>query len=102
MAAWIDVASENEIKPGEWIVVKSGLFDIIIFNLEGEFYAIEDVCPHDGEELSSGELEGDEIVCPRHGAQFNIKTGEVTVPPALEGVATFPTRVCGGKVQVKV
>ena len=52
-------------------------------------------------ELASGELAGEEIVCPRHGARFNIKTGEVTAPPAYEDVATFPVRMHEGKIQIK-
>lgn len=74
---------------------------VVVFNLGGQYYAIEDVCTHDGGELASGTREGDVIVCPRHGARFSIKTGAVLAPPAYEPVATFPVRVENGMVQVR-
>ncbi|WP_306304550.1 non-heme iron oxygenase ferredoxin subunit [Methylogaea oryzae] len=74
---------------------------VAVFNLEGEYYAIHDVCSHDGAEIASGCLEGDEIVCPRHGARFCIRTGAVTKPPAYEDIAVFPVRLEGGAVQVR-
>ena len=74
---------------------------IAVFNLDGGYYAIEDVCTHDGGELASGACEGDAIVCPRHGARFSIKTGAVLAPPAYEPVATFPVRIVAGMVQVR-
>jgi 3-phenylpropionate/trans-cinnamate dioxygenase ferredoxin subunit len=74
---------------------------VAVFNLGGEFYAIEDVCTHDGGDLAGGEVDGDAIVCPRHGARFSIKTGEVLAPPAYEPIATFPVRVQDGMIQVR-
>ena len=101
MSDWVDVATTAELSPGASCVVEVDGVMIAVFNLDGEYYAIEDLCTHDGGELVSGELAGEEIVCPRHGARFNIKTGEVTAPPAYEDVATFPVRVQEGKIQVK-
>jgi len=74
---------------------------VAVFNLDGQFYAIEDVCTHDGGELASGTLEGDTIVCPRHGARFSVRTGEVLAPPAYEPVSVFPVRVESGRIQVR-
>lgn len=91
----------DDFPPGESRVVDADDVMIAVFNLDGEYYAIEDVCTHDGGELASGAIEGEEIVCPRHGARFNIKTGEVTAPPAYEAVAIFPVRVHDGVVQVR-
>lgn len=100
MADWVDVAPVDELAPGTYRVVEVDDAMIAVFNLEGEFYAIEDVCTHDYSTLTGGDLEGEEIVCPRHGARFNIKTGEALTPPAYEPVATLPVRVEGGVVQV--
>jgi 3-phenylpropionate/trans-cinnamate dioxygenase ferredoxin subunit len=72
-----------------------------VFNLGGSYYAIENVCTHDGGILTGGDIDGDVIACPRHGARFCIRTGEVLSPPAYEDVATFPVRVDGGRVQVR-
>jgi 3-phenylpropionate/trans-cinnamate dioxygenase ferredoxin component len=100
MAEWIDVAPVEYIKPGAmWKLDLDGV-EIAVFNLEGKFYAIEDVCTHDGGNLATGELQGDEIVCPRHGARFSIITGEVLSPPAYENLKSFPVRVQEGIVQI--
>ncbi|MFI3136749.1 MAG: non-heme iron oxygenase ferredoxin subunit [Methylococcaceae bacterium] len=101
MTEWIDVIDQTALAEGENIVIDVDGTDVAIFNIAGEFYAIEDVCTHDGAEIASGELEGDEIICPRHGARFCVKTGAVKCAPAYEAIATFPVRVELGKVQVK-
>lgn len=101
MSDWVDVAPAAEFAPGTWRSVEIEGTTIAVFRLDGEFHAIEDVCTHDGGILTGGSIEGDEIVCPRHGARFSIRTGEVRAPPAYEDVATFPVRVASGIVQVR-
>ena len=101
MSDWVDVAPVGELSAEAPHVVDVDGVMVAVFILDEKYYAIEDVCTHDGGELASGELEGEEIICPRHGARFNIKTGEVTAPPAYEPVATFPVRVHNGVVQVR-
>lgn len=101
MSDWIDVAPVSELAPGAYKVVDVDDAAIAVFNLDGEFYAIEDVCTHDYAELTGGDIEGHEIVCPRHGARFDIRTGEALTPPAYEPVATLPVRVENGMVQVR-
>ena len=101
MSDWIDVAKVNELPPGERRIVDVDDVQIAVFNLDGEYYAIEDVCTHDYAPLADAKLEGDEIICPRHGARFCIKTGAVTAPPAYEPVPTFPVRVREGMIQVR-
>jgi 3-phenylpropionate/trans-cinnamate dioxygenase ferredoxin component len=101
MSGWVDVAAENEIPPGAWRTIDVDGTDVAVFNLDGAYYAIEDVCTHDGGVLTGGEVDGDVIVCPRHGARFSIRTGEVLAPPAYEDVPTFPVRIEGGIVQVR-
>ncbi len=101
MSDWVDVAKQDDLTPGERVIVDVDDVAIAVFNINGEFLAIEDVCSHDGAELASGELEGDAIVCPRHGAKFCLRTGEVLAPPAYESVPVFPTRIFGDMVQVR-
>ena len=101
MSDWVDVAPAASLKPGESRVVEVDGAMIAVFNLGGEFYAIEDVCTHDGGELACGAVDGEEIICPRHGARFNVRTGEALTAPAYEAIAIFPVRVCNGSVQVK-
>ena len=83
------------------MVVEVDGVEVAVFNIDGEYLAIEDVCTHDGGELACGDLVGDVIVCPRHGAKFSLRTGEVLAPPAYEPVATMAVRVEGGVVQVR-
>lgn len=101
MADWTRVAPVTEFPPGSRRVVDVDGERIAVFNLGGSYHAIEDVCSHDGGELSSGELEGHEIVCPRHGASFDLLTGAVTAPPAFEPIATLPVRISEGWVEVR-
>lgn len=101
MTNWIDVIAENALANGENVIVDIDGTAVAVFKLNGEFYAIEDVCSHDGTEIASGELEGDEIICPRHGARFCIKTGAVKAPPAYEAISCFPVRIEQGRVQVR-
>jgi len=101
MADWIDVAKAEDVKPGEFRVVDIDDVEIAVINCNGEFYAIEDVCTHDGGQLTGGEIEGCQIECPRHGARFDITTGEALTAPAYEPVAVFPVRVNDGMVQVR-
>ncbi|MGH8501820.1 MAG: non-heme iron oxygenase ferredoxin subunit [Gammaproteobacteria bacterium] len=101
MADWIDVARAQDVKPGEFRVVDIDDVEIAVINCNGEFYAIEDVCTHDGGQLTGGEIEGCQIECPRHGARFDIATGEALTAPAYEPVASFPVRVHDGMVQVR-
>jgi 3-phenylpropionate/trans-cinnamate dioxygenase ferredoxin subunit len=101
MSDWIEVALVDEFNPGERRVVNVDDTMIAVFNLGGDYYAIEDVCTHDGAPLAEGNVDGDEIICPRHGARFCLKTGEALTPPAHEPVAIFPVRVENGIVQVR-
>lgn len=100
MTEWIDVMAESALAEGEHVVVDVDGDDVAIFKIDGELYAIEDVCTHDGAEIASGDLDGDEIVCPRHGARFCVKTGKVKCAPAYEDLATFPVRVVEGRMLV--
>jgi len=98
---WYPVAPATTIPPGEYASVEIDRRYVAVFNVEGEFLAIDDVCTHDGEGLAGGAVEGDVVVCPRHGARFCLRTGAVLSPPAYEPVRTYPTRVNGGVVEVE-
>jgi 3-phenylpropionate/trans-cinnamate dioxygenase ferredoxin subunit len=98
---WTDVAPVADFPPGAVRSVDVDGTAIAVFNLGGRCYAIEDLCSHEAEPLSGGKVEGEEVVCPRHGAHFRIPTGEALSPPAYEPVATFPVRIEAGMVQVR-
>jgi 3-phenylpropionate/trans-cinnamate dioxygenase ferredoxin component len=101
MSDWVSVRPVAEFKTGTHEVVDSDGTAIVVFNLAGKYYAIEDVCTHDGGCLTGGEIEGDQIICPRHGARFCIRTGAALSAPAYEATATFPIRIDKGVVQVR-
>ena len=101
MSDWISAVAESDLPPGEHTVVEAEGAVMVLVNLDGEYFAIEDICTHDGSEISSGCIVDGSIECPRHGARFDIRTGEVTAPPAYEPVDTFPVRVVDGVVQVR-
>ncbi len=101
MTDWIDVCAADSVAENENVIVEVDGTDVAIFKIEGQFYAIEDVCSHDGAEIASGELQGDEIICPRHGARFCVKTGEVKCAPAYENIETFPLQIVDGQLQIR-
>ena len=101
MSTWTPVCRIDELPPGKHRVVDADGTQIAVFNLDGQYCAIEDVCTHDGGILTGGSVEGDQIVCPRHGARFSIRTGEALTAPAYEPTATFAVRVADGIIQVR-
>jgi 3-phenylpropionate/trans-cinnamate dioxygenase ferredoxin subunit len=102
MSEWITVIKESEFPPGnrKSLIIKG--LPIVIFKLEDAYYAIHNQCPHQNLPLEEGDIEGDLIVCPHHGAKFCIKTGEVKNPPAFEDVVTYPTRIENNIIQIKI
>lgn len=101
MSGWVDVVPDAALAEGEHVVVDVDGVDVAVFRIEGTLCAVQDVCTHDGAEIASGRREGFEIVCPRHGAKFCLKTGKLLRGPAYEDLPCFPVRVEGGRVQVR-
>lgn len=102
MADFVTVAHTGDLPPGARTVVDVNDHYIAIFNVGGTYWAIEDVCTHDGGPLAEGDLDGTVIECPRHGARFDITTGAVLSMPAVTPVPWYEVRVQGDEVQVKV
>ena len=92
MSAWVRVCAQSELLPGEFQVAYDGDTAIAVFNIDGELYAIEDVCTHDGGELAGGPLEGFVVECPRHGAKFDVRSGEALCAPAYAPTEVFPVK----------
>jgi len=99
--SWIAVGRADSIASGDYAQLEIDGVLVAVFNIHGTFYAIEDVCTHDGGELAGGALEDDVVICPRHGARFCLRTGAALTPPAYEPVRTYPTRIVDGVVEVQ-
>ena len=102
MSKMVKVAQTDELSPGSGKIVEADGCRIALFNVEGTFYAMDNTCTHRGGPLGEGELNGDSVTCPWHGAHFNVKTGAVTQPPARTGVRSFPVKVEGSDVLVEL
>ena len=96
------VAKRDEIPPGSTKRVVAGGTALLICNVDGTFYAVEDVCTHDGGPLDQGELQGCRIMCPRHGALFDVTSGAALTLPAVVPLETYPARAEGDDVLVDV
>lgn len=100
MSEWIDVCAVDELETGDYRTVWIDDEEVAVIKCDGQIHAIQDVCTHDGGELTGGVIEGCEIECPRHGARFSIKTGDVLAPPAYEPIDTYTTRIRDGRIEV--
>jgi 3-phenylpropionate/trans-cinnamate dioxygenase ferredoxin component len=100
----VEVCRLEELPPGEMKLVRVGLLTVGVYNCAGELYAIEDRCSHDDGPLCEGDwdVESCVVVCPRHGANFDIKTGRALTLPAFEPVDAYPVSVDDGVVKVDV
>jgi 3-phenylpropionate/trans-cinnamate dioxygenase ferredoxin component len=101
MSDWTTVCDVADLPPGSHRVADVDGMQVAVFNIDGSYFAIEDVCTHDGGVLTGGPVEGDQIVCPRHGARFCIRTGDALTAPAFEATARFPVRLNGSDIQVR-
>lgn len=99
---FIEIAPEDQLPVGERLFVEVGGKSIVIFNLAGMLFAIGDVCSHDNGPVGDGEIEENEIICPRHGARFDIRTGKATSLPAIIDIPAYPVRVMEGMLQIGV
>lgn len=101
MSDYVKVAEVGDVAPGQVRVVHLGETRVALCHVDGAFYAIDDVCTHDGGPLGEGELDGDQIECPRHGARFDVRTGKALTFPAVYPVGTWPVKVEGTDVLVQ-
>ncbi|HLW22895.1 MAG TPA: non-heme iron oxygenase ferredoxin subunit [Steroidobacteraceae bacterium] len=98
---WVDAGPLESFHEGEARSIAVGRRMVALVRSGEQYYAIEDVCTHDGAELTGGAVEGTEIICPRHGARFCLRTGEALTPPAYEPVRVFATKIEGGHLWVR-
>lgn len=97
---YIEIADASVLGNGERLFIEIDDLSIVIFNIAGKIFAIADICSHDNGPLGEGELDGTEIACPRHGARFDIRTGKVTMMPAVVDIPAYPARIRDGKIEI--
>ena len=94
------VATTKDLPPGKAIAVSVGNKRIALFNVDGQYHAIDDECTHAGGSLSEGTIEGTVVTCPWHGATFDVKTGEVLSAPAFDKVSSYKVEVEGEDIKI--
>ncbi|WP_299028182.1 non-heme iron oxygenase ferredoxin subunit [uncultured Thermanaerothrix sp.] len=99
---FLKIATLDEIPVGERLFLEINNEPIVVLNLGGTLFAIGDVCTHDEGPLGDGEIEGYQIVCPRHGARFDIQTGKALTLPAVVDIPVYPVRVEGNEVYIGI
>ena len=99
---FVQIAPLEDLPNGERLFVEVDEKKIVVFNLGGDLYALGDVCSHDDGPLGDGEIEGMDIICPRHGARFDIRTGEAILLPAAVDIPAYPVRIKDGMIEVGI
>jgi 3-phenylpropionate/trans-cinnamate dioxygenase ferredoxin subunit len=100
MSTFFKAARVGDVPPGAMKRVDIGARRILLANVGGQFYAVDDTCTHEDASLSRGALRGEWVKCPLHGSRFNVRTGEVVEEPASEKLATYPVRLEAGEVWI--
>ncbi len=99
---FVSIGLATELPKGQRLFVDVDELSIVIFNIAGKLYAIADTCSHDNHPLGEGELESMEIICPRHGARFDIRDGKALSLPAIVDIPSYPVRVVDGEIEVGI
>ena len=99
---FVAVGPDAELPEGKRIFVEIDDLPVVIFRVGGKLFAIADACSHDDGPLGDGDLDGHEIVCPRHGARFDIQTGKALALPAVVDIPSYPVRVSQGQIEVGI
>jgi 3-phenylpropionate/trans-cinnamate dioxygenase ferredoxin subunit len=98
---WIDVGSASDLEDSKSVSADIDGLALLVIRCGSELYAVEDRCTHDGEPLEGAEVEACQIICPRHGAHFCVRTGEALTPPAYEPLRTVKVREEAGRILVE-
>lgn len=97
---FVPIAPVGDVHVGERIFVEIDHLSIVVFNIAGQLFAIADLCSHDNGPVGEGELEEYEIICPRHGARFDVRDGKVLALPAVEDIPAYPVRIQDGMIEI--
>jgi len=95
---FLEIAPVDDLPNGERLFVDIGDTPVVIFNIAGKLFAIGDVCTHDDGPLGDGDIEGFNVACPRHGAEFDVRTGKTVSMPAVVDIPAYPVQARDGKI----
>ena len=99
---FVEIAPASELPNGERLFVEVEGRAIVIFNIGGQIFAIGDICSHDDGPVGDGDLEGFNVVCPRHGGEFDVQTGKAVQMPAVVDIPAYAVRVVDGMIQIGI
>ena len=99
---YLDIAPASELPNGERLFVEVESKSLVIFNIADQYFAIGDICSHDDGPVGDGDLEGFNVVCPRHGGEFDVRTGKAVQLPAVVDIPAYPGKVVDGMIQVGI
>jgi len=99
---YIPVGSVNELREGQRLFIEIDETPIVILNIAGKYFAVADVCSHDDGPVGEGNIEGFEMICPRHGARFDIRSGRALALPAFVDIPAYPVRMVGDQIEVGI
>ena len=99
---WVKAANRSDLGEGAVLGVLVGGREVAVYDLDGEIFATDDICTHAYAKLSDGWLDKGEIECPLHAGRFDVRSGAATAPPCIDPVKTYPVRVVGDEIQVKI
>jgi 3-phenylpropionate/trans-cinnamate dioxygenase ferredoxin subunit len=102
MSDWTDIGSLSELSASQRLEAEIDGYRVRVTEVGGTLYAFEDRCTHDDSPFDDAPIEGSEIICPRHGARFCLRTGEALTPPAYEPLRIFEVRESAGRIEVRV
>ena len=97
---YIDVASLTQVSPGHTLKVMTDRGDILLANVEGKIYAVDDMCTHEDSSLSLGCLKGELVSCTLHGSRFNVRSGQPMEEPATEALRRYPVRINQDRIEI--
>jgi naphthalene 1,2-dioxygenase system ferredoxin subunit len=101
-AGWVKAADRAKLAEGDVLGVLVGGKEIALYDLDGAIYASDDICTHAYAKLSDGWLDKGEIECPLHAGRFDVKTGKALCPPVTDDIKTYPVRIVGDEIQIKL
>ena len=99
---FLEIAPVSELPNGERLFIEVEGRSLVIFNIAGQFFAIGDICSHDDGPVGDGDIEGYNIVCPRHGGEFDVRTGQAVQMPAVVDIPAYPVKVVDGMIHVGI